>query len=142
VGGNPLRTPKDRRLGRPLPYLPANPTHAHLMPPKFYPDDPCGCQGRWGVNPRFHGLSPCIRQVAYALRTRLPVATRPKSVLPLDLHVLSLPLAFILSQDQTLRCIYKKLNSLLPSDVLIQRNQQSWYTLLLFFVLHHFKELA
>ena len=25
--------------------------------------------------------------------------------LPLDLHVLSLPLAFILSQDQTLRCI-------------------------------------
>ena len=26
-------------------------------------------------------------------------------VLPLDLHVLGLPLAFILSQDQTLRCI-------------------------------------
>ena len=26
--------------------------------------------------------------------------------LPLDLHVLSLPLAFILSQDQTLHCIY------------------------------------
>ena len=25
-------------------------------------------------------------------------------VLPLDLHVLSLPLAFILSQDQTLHC--------------------------------------
>ena len=26
--------------------------------------------------------------------------------LPLDLHVLGLPLALILSQDQTLRCIY------------------------------------
>ena len=26
--------------------------------------------------------------------------------LPLDLHVLSLPLAFILSQDQTLLCIF------------------------------------
>lgn len=26
-------------------------------------------------------------------------------VLPLDLHVLSLSLAFILSQDQTLRCL-------------------------------------
>ena len=26
-------------------------------------------------------------------------------MLPLDLHVLGLPLAFILSQDQTLRCI-------------------------------------
>jgi hypothetical protein len=37
-------------------------------------------------------------------RTRLPVATKPKFVLPLDLHVLSLPLAFILSQDQTLHC--------------------------------------
>ena len=28
------------------------------------------------------------------------------STLPLDLHVLSLPLAFILSQDQTLHCIF------------------------------------
>ena len=28
------------------------------------------------------------------------------SPLPLDLHVLSLSLAFILSQDQTLRCCY------------------------------------
>jgi hypothetical protein len=28
----------------------------------------------------------------------------PESPLPFDLHVLSLPLAFILSQDQTLRC--------------------------------------
>lgn len=27
------------------------------------------------------------------------------TVLPLDLHVLSLSLAFILSQDQTLRCL-------------------------------------
>ena len=27
------------------------------------------------------------------------------TALPLDLHVLSLPLAFILSQDQTLHCI-------------------------------------
>ena len=32
-------------------------------------------------------------------------------MLPLDLHVLSLPLAFILSQDQTLRC--KKLLTLI-----------------------------
>ena len=40
----------------------------------------------------------------YALRTRAPVVIiEPKfNMLPLDLHVLSLPLAFILSQDQTL----------------------------------------
>ena len=38
-------------------------------------------------------------------RTRLPVAGGIATPLPLDLHVLSLPLAFILSQDQTLHCI-------------------------------------
>jgi hypothetical protein len=38
------------------------------------------------------------------LRTRAPVATSIATVLPLDLHVLGLPLAFILSQDQTLHC--------------------------------------
>ena len=37
-------------------------------------------------------------QVAYALRTRLPLSIAT----PFDLHVLGLPLAFILSQDQTL----------------------------------------
>ena len=58
-----------------------------------------------GINPNFSGLFPCKGQVPYALRTRAPVAGGPKSPLPLDLHVLGLPLAFILSQDQTLhRC--------------------------------------
>ena len=42
------------------------------------------------------------------LLTSAPVAARSVATpaLPLDLHVLSLSLAFILSQDQTLRCIY------------------------------------
>ena len=40
------------------------------------------------------------------LRTRAPVVSEEASffLLPLDLHVLGLPLAFILSQDQTLHC--------------------------------------
>ncbi len=40
------------------------------------------------------------------LLTRAPVAGRSIATppLPLDLHVLGLSLAFILSQDQTLRC--------------------------------------
>ena len=39
------------------------------------------------------------------LHTRYsPVRRSPPEVLPLDLHVLGLSLAFILSQDQTLRC--------------------------------------
>ena len=37
----------------------------------------------------------------YALRTRPPVTIAD----PLDLHVLGLPLAFILSQDQTLHSV-------------------------------------
>ena len=42
----------------------------------------------------------------YAPLRRSP-SIKPESLimLPLDLHVLSLPLAFILSQDQTLHCI-------------------------------------
>ncbi len=59
-----------------------------------------------GIRRNFFRLSPCRGQVTYVLLTRAPVAgsciaTTP---LPLDLHVLSLSLAFILSQDQTLRC--------------------------------------
>ena len=37
--------------------------------------------------------------------------------LPLDLHVLSLPLAFILSQDQTLLCIFFISLSLTPDTL-------------------------
>ena len=61
----------------------------------------------WGIRPDFSGLSPCYRQIAYVLLTRAPVAARSIATpaLPLDLHVLGLSLAFILSQDQTLRCI-------------------------------------
>ena len=58
----------------------------------------------WGINPNFSGLFPARRKVLYVFRTRLPVAINciATVMLPLDLHVLSLPLAFILSQDQTL----------------------------------------
>ena len=65
------------------------------------PEDVCG------ISRNFSRLSPCEGQVAYALLTRAPVADRSVTTpsLPLDLHVLSLSLAFILSQDQTLRCL-------------------------------------
>ena len=70
-------------------------------------DSPCGAPILWGISPDFSGLSPCYRWIAYVLLTRAPVADRgiATSPLPLDLHVLGLSLAFILSQDQTLRCI-------------------------------------
>ena len=58
----------------------------------------------WRIIRRFHRLSARRGLVAYALRTRAPLSEAPKGPFPFDLHVLGLPLAFILSQDQTLRC--------------------------------------
>ena len=56
-------------------------------------------------------ISQCYPPVKGRLHTRYaPVRRSPSNpycyfiTLPLDLHVLSLPLAFILSQDQTLHC--------------------------------------
>ena len=43
-----------------------------------------------------------MRQVTHALLTRPPLASGASSLRPFDLHVLSTPPAFILSQDQTL----------------------------------------
>ena len=71
-------------------------------------NSPCGAPILWGISPDFSGLSPCYRWIAYVLLTRAPVAGKgiATSPLPLDLHVLGLSLAFIPSQDQTLRCIF------------------------------------
>ena len=52
----------------------------------------------------------CPRATGMSLTRYAPFRRSPpgrcRPALPLDLHVLSLPLAFILSQDQTLLCIY------------------------------------
>ena len=90
-----------------MPRQPANAPHAHPWTESFHTElmrAPC----IRGIRPRFRGLSPDQGQVAYVLLTSAPVAggSIATSPLPLDLHVLSLSLAFILSQDQTLRCKY------------------------------------
>jgi hypothetical protein len=54
-----------------------------------------------GIRPRFQGLSQSAGQIAHVLLTRSPLI-HPKAS-PFDLHVLSTPPAFVLSQDQTLR---------------------------------------
>src|SRR6185437_9222974 len=48
------------------------------------------------------GLSRCRGQITHVLLTRSPLSPRPKPWFSLDLHVLSAPPAFVLSQDQTL----------------------------------------
>ena len=87
----------------------ANAPHAHPVP-ESPPFPPRGCPlgGVRGIRRRFRRLFPWAGQVAYVLLTRAPVAGGgiAASPLPLDLHVLGLSLAFILSQDQTLRCCY------------------------------------
>ena len=56
-----------------------------------------------GINPSFPGLSQNRGQITHVLLTRSPLSPGPKSWFSLDLHVLSAPPAFVLSQDQTLR---------------------------------------
>ena len=48
------------------------------------------------------------------LRVTLPCASDPEG--PLDLHVLGMPPAFVLSQDQTLHCVELDLKCLFVSD--------------------------
>ena len=55
-----------------------------------------------GIIIGFTILSPSYGQVAHALLTRPPLTRPPKGLRPFDLHVLSTPPAFVLSQDQTL----------------------------------------
>ena len=58
-----------------------------------------------GINSSFPELSPSLGQVAYVLRTRSPLSHPRIATLlfSLDLHVLTTPPAFTLSQNQTLR---------------------------------------
>ena len=104
VGDRPLRSPTHRSLGGPSPRQPANGTHARPVPPVGF--------AAMGMPPRrrmadYPAFPPAIRRNGVGcIRVAHPSATLdpPKGALPSDLHVLGLPLAFILSQDQTLRC--------------------------------------
>ena len=93
MAGRPLRPATDRRLGRPLPHqLPNRTQAAHQAHYCFDPQVSCG------ISSSFPELSPTQRHVP----TRSsPVRHSPCEAC--DLHVLSMPPAFTLSQDQTLR---------------------------------------
>ena len=55
-----------------------------------------------GISHPFRQLSQSEGQITHVLLTRSPLEYPPKEAFPLDLHVLSTPPAFVLSQDQTL----------------------------------------
>jgi hypothetical protein len=96
VADHPLRPATDRRLGKPLPHQLPNRTQAA---PKahycFVPQDICG------ISPSFPGLSPTSGHIPTRYSPVRRCRCRPR-----DLHVLSMPPAFTLSQDQTLRFIH------------------------------------
>src|SRR3954454_8472123 len=56
-----------------------------------------------GISPGFPELSQSQGQGAHVLLTRSPLIPRASPGSSFDLHVLSTPPAFVLSQDQTLR---------------------------------------
>ena len=91
----------DRRLGEPLPHLLANPTRAHPKAPaeaSFDPKTICG------ISAGFPTLSPTSGQIPTRYSpVRHSSASSKLDLLPFDLHVLSMPPAFNLSQDQTLQ---------------------------------------
>ena len=107
MGDLPLRTPIHRRFGGPLPRQLPNGTHAYPSADRSFNKYP-------HAGPLFYaalihlsmGCAPLMGKLhtRYSPVRRSPPQCIATPVLPLDLHVLSLSLAFILSQDQTLRC--------------------------------------
>ena len=103
-----LKPATDRRLGEPLPHQPANQTRVHPVPPEFLPLHHAVL---WSYAV-LAVISDCYPPVQGRLPTRYsPVrhsitkSSVPKKIkygVSFDLHVLSTPPAFILSQDQTL----------------------------------------
>lgn len=72
------------------------------MPRKLSPHPMRGA-GASGITTRFQELFRSMGQVGHALLTRSPLSPASKARrIPFDLHVLSTPPAFILSQNRTL----------------------------------------
>ena len=106
MAGRPLRPATRRRLGRPSPHQQADRPRAH-PPPKNFPHTRMRKSVISGIRPRFQGLSRSGGQVAHVLLTRSPLIRPASWPSPFDLHVLSTPPAFVLSQNQTLRqCLH------------------------------------
>ena len=111
---HPLRPATDPRLGRPLPYqLPNQPRATPIAIPLsslelmlYYLQFPRA----------IHHYRIC----SHVLLTRPPLSIRASSYTPSDLHVLSVPPAFVLSQDQTLKLNLLSPEGLLPHTYLTQ----------------------
>ena len=63
-----------------------------------------------GIRPSFPSLSRSAGQITHVLLTRSPLEYPASRAFPFDLHVLSTPPAFVLSQDQTLHKKFQNKN--------------------------------
>ena len=102
MADHPLRPAIRRSLGRPLPHQQADRPRAPPKAKRHFLKRPYDLRRVSGIRPSFPGLSRSLGQVAHVILTRSPLDLFPKEKAPFDLHVLSTPPAFVLSQDQTL----------------------------------------
>jgi hypothetical protein len=107
VADHPLRPATRLSLGRPLPYQLADGPRAQPRVQAFV-KRPAFTSSSFeivvlcGISTPFGMLSPALGKVTHVLLTRAPLY-RGRSPFSCDLHVLSAPLTFVLSQDQTLQ---------------------------------------
>ena len=103
MADRPLRPATRRCLGGPLPHQQADRPRGPPGAPERFLGWPCDHPGASGISQGFPWLSRSPGQVPHVLLTRSPLDDGPKAAASFDLHVLSTPPAFVLSQDQTLR---------------------------------------
>ena len=107
MAGHPLRPATDRRLGGPLPHLLANrtrtpPSATGPKVPIFHTHTAMCVQ--YAVLARLSASYPPLKGRSFTCYSPVRHSTQyPKVPFSFDLHVLSTPPAFILSQDQTLK---------------------------------------
>ena len=101
MAGHPLRPATRQSLGRPLPHQQADRPRAHPPPENLSTHQHASAC----VHPVLAPISERYPRVEGRLLTCYSPVRRsstPEGAFPLDLHVLSTPPAFVLSQDQTL----------------------------------------
>ena len=130
VAGRPLRPATRHSLGEPLPHQLADRPRAHQEAPG-YPGFGVARNPSLttcGINSPFGELSPTSRQISHVLRTLTPLNFQCIATLkvPFDLHVLSTPPPFVLSQNQTLHyeCLLsaakaKRLLTIFPNTLVL-----------------------
>src|SRR6478672_9312220 len=112
VAGRPLRPATDRRLGGPLPHQLANPPQTPPIAPSPFTEQGFFCTQRYRTYAVLASLSRCYSPLRGRSSTCYSPVRHYLSVdRPFDLHVLSTPPAFVLSQDQTLQT---KISGYLP----------------------------